>query len=181
MFICKSGWKNTYIFSLSWFTCLNLSCLFLKRYSFSSPRDWWCIQVGADPSTSSSRWKERLADPSLQSCAFLELVYSGSSIGLNADPDPAFLVNGDPDSDPGFWHHKNRKKINIFFINNWNLLTPRPQSSSKLQEKPLALRREHPALPNLKFFPFSIFALLDPDPARPKSMRIHADPDQKHC
>jgi hypothetical protein len=47
-----------------------LSCLFLKRYSFSSPRDWWCIQVGADPSTSSSRWKERLADPSLQSCAF---------------------------------------------------------------------------------------------------------------
>jgi hypothetical protein len=39
---------------------------------------------------------------------------------------------------------------------------------SKLQEKPSALKREHPALQNMKFF-FSIFvgnffALLDPDP-----------------
>jgi hypothetical protein len=39
----------------------------------------------------------------------------------------------------------------------------------KLQEKPSALKKEHPALPNMKilyFFLFLwvIFALLDPDP-----------------
>ncbi len=47
----------------------------------------------------------------------------------------------------------------------------------KLQEKPSALKREHPALQNMKilnFFLFSwvIFALLDPDP----SAQINADP-----
>jgi hypothetical protein len=40
---------------------------------------------------------------------------------------------------------------------------------SKPQEKPLALKREHPALQNMKFLNFFlflwvIFALLDPDP-----------------
>jgi hypothetical protein len=40
---------------------------------------------------------------------------------------------------------------------------------SKLQEKPLALRREHSALPKMKFMNFFvflwvIFALLDPGP-----------------
>jgi hypothetical protein len=40
---------------------------------------------------------------------------------------------------------------------------------SKLQEKPAALKREHPALKNMKFLDFFlflwvIFALLDPDP-----------------
>jgi hypothetical protein len=47
----------------------------------------------------------------------------------------------------------------------------------KLQEKPSALKREHPALQNVKilyFFLFLwvIFALLDPDPAA----QINADP-----
>ncbi len=40
---------------------------------------------------------------------------------------------------------------------------------SKLQKKPSALKREHPALQNMKFLNFFllfwvIFALLDPDP-----------------
>jgi hypothetical protein len=43
------------------------------------------------------------------------------------------------------------------------------QRTSKLQEKPSALKREHPALQNMKFLDFFlflwvIFALLDPDP-----------------
>jgi hypothetical protein len=47
----------------------------------------------------------------------------------------------------------------------------------KLQEKPSALKREHPALQNMKilyFFLFLwvIFALLDPDPAT----QINTDP-----
>jgi hypothetical protein len=46
----------------------------------------------------------------------------------------------------------------------------------KLQEKPSALKREHPALQKMKilsFFNFFvIFALLDPDPAG----QINADP-----
>ena len=59
----------------------------------------------------------------------------------------------------------------------------------KLQEKPSALKREHPALQNMKilysikFFKkilFSMFvghSLLDQDPAT----QINADPDPKPC
>jgi hypothetical protein len=38
--------------------------------------------------------------------------------------------------------------------------------TSKLQENPSALKREHPTLQNMKFFPIfgGLFALLDPDP-----------------
>jgi hypothetical protein len=61
---------------------------------------------------------------------------------------------------------------------------------------PLALKKEDPALQNIKFsyfFPIFVvtFALLDPDShcqcgsgsSRPKSIRIHVDPnpDAKHC
>ncbi len=47
----------------------------------------------------------------------------------------------------------------------------------KLQEKPSALKREHPALQTMKLVSFFllfwvIFALLDPDPAA----QINADP-----
>jgi hypothetical protein len=71
-----------------------------------------------------------------------------------------------------------RKKIYIFFSKiaiylslDLNKRTP------KLQEKPSALKREHPAIQNMKFLHFFlflwvIFALLDPDPAT----RINADP-----
>jgi hypothetical protein len=55
------------------------------------------------------------------------------------DPDHAFQVN------PGTKNLK--KKISIFIEQNCNLLIPRPSSrTSKLQEKPSALKREHPAL-----------------------------------
>jgi hypothetical protein len=63
----------------------------------------------------------------------------------------------------------------------------------KLQEKPLALKREHPALQNMKFLHFfyfcgSFFSLLNSYPdsqcgsrsSRPKSMQIYADPDEQH-
>jgi len=45
----------------------------------------------------------------------------------------------------------------------------------KLQEKPSALKREHPAIQNMKFFLWVIFALLDPEPD--PAFQINADPD----
>jgi hypothetical protein len=68
------------------------------------------------------------------------------------------------------------KKIFTNFLNqNYNLPIPRPPyRTSKLQKKPSAFKREHPALQNMKFLNFFlllwvIFALLD------------LDPDPKHC
>jgi hypothetical protein len=104
---------------------------------------------------------------------------------FNADLDPA-----DPDSGSGcrVWWPKIEKKlmagnlIYIFLIKNCNLLIPRPPLRTlKLQEKPSALKREHPVVQYLKtwkfwiFFLFLwvIFALLDPDP----STQINADPE----
>ncbi len=87
-----------------------------------------------------------------------------------------FRLNIDPDPDPGFWWPKILKNLklktfDIFFLfKNRNLLNPRPpKRTSKLQEKSSALKRDHPALQNmkiLKFFQFLwvIFALQDPDP-----------------
>ena len=55
-------------------------------------------------------------------------------------------------------------------IKNYYLPIPRlPKRKSKLQKKPSALKREHPALHNMNFLDFltllhAIFALLDPDP-----------------
>jgi hypothetical protein len=56
-------------------------------------------------------------------------------------------------------------------IKNYNLHIPRPPyRTSKLQKKPSAFEREHPALQNMKFlniffyFLLVIFALLHPDP-----------------
>jgi hypothetical protein len=63
------------------------------------------------------------------------------------------------------------KKLNFFFIKNYNLPIPRPpKRTSKLQKKPSALKRGHPTLQNMNFYNFFllllwvIFALLDPDP-----------------
>jgi hypothetical protein len=88
------------------------------------------------------------------------------------DLDPAFQVDPDTDPDPiriqGFDDQKVKKKntaeifLYLFSIKNCNLLM------SKQQEKPPALKREHPGLQKMKFFNFFlclwvIFALLDPD------------------
>jgi hypothetical protein len=68
-------------------------------------------------------------------------------------------------------------------IKNCNLLIPKPPyRTPKLQEKPSALKIEHPALQNMKilyFFLFFwvIFDLLDPDPD--PATQINADPDPK--
>jgi hypothetical protein len=71
----------------------------------------------------------------------------------DTNPDPTFKVNPDPIRIQGFDDQQNlRKKYSfiflfLFLIKNCNLLIPRrPQRMSKLQEKPSALKREHPAL-----------------------------------
>jgi hypothetical protein len=84
-------------------------------------------------------------------------------------------VNADPDPDPKILMTRNWEKItaeikfNIFFIKNYNLLLRGLlYRKLKLQKKPSALKREHPARENMKFLNFFlfllvIFALLDPD------------------
>jgi hypothetical protein len=88
---------------------------------------------------------------------------------------------------PGFWHQKT-----FLGIKNYNLPIPRPQErTSKLQKKPSALKREHPALQNMKFLNFFlllsvIFDLLDPDSeygsgsADLSESGPNTDPDPKH-
>jgi hypothetical protein len=91
----------------------------------------------------------------------------------------------DPDPDPGFYDQNlikkitAEKKIKFFWIKNYNLPIPR-QRTPKLQEKPSALKREHPVLKNMKILDFFLFLwvvfdLLDPDPD--PSTQIIADPD----
>jgi hypothetical protein len=83
------------------------------------------------------------------------LVATCQHFRLNTDPNPVL------DPDPGF-DDQNRKKLQLkilfFFIKNCNLLISRPpKRKSKLQEKPLVLKQEHPALQNIKFLTFSYF------------------------
>ncbi len=77
----------------------------------------------------------------------------------------------------GFDDQKLKKKIQLkkyylFFVQKLQFYLsqhPRPPlQTSKLQEKPSALKREHPALQKMKFidsllFSWVSFALLDPD------------------
>ncbi len=69
----------------------------------------------------------------------------------------------------------------FFLIKNCNLVNSRPpQRTHKLQEEPSALKKEHPALQNMKILYFFlhvkvIFALLDPDPD--PATQLNADPD----
>jgi hypothetical protein len=75
-------------------------------------------------------------------------------IGFNADSDPAFLVNADPDPDlmTKKWEKLTAEKIYVFLIKNWNLLISRaPERTSKLQEKSLSLKRERPQFMTLNF------------------------------
>jgi hypothetical protein len=58
--------------------------------------------------------------------------------------------------DPGFGDQKleeiQLKKMYRFLIKNLNLIILKPPlRTSKLQEKPSALKREHPALQQMKF------------------------------
>jgi hypothetical protein len=68
-----------------------------------------------------------------------------------------------PDPDPGFDDLKLKKfiaanLISIFLIKNGNLLIPwPPERMPKLQEKPSALKREHPVLKNMKILDFIRF------------------------
>jgi hypothetical protein len=78
----------------------------------------------------------------------------------DTDPDPAFQVNPntDPNPDPiriqDFDDQKLKKKNTaetfflFFLIKNCNLLMSKPQ------EKPSALKREHPAVQRMKFSTF---------------------------
>jgi hypothetical protein len=64
------------------------------------------------------------------------------------DPDPAWTKN---------WKNT-PEKVGFFSFKNCNLLIPRPpERTSKLQEKPSALNREHRALQKMKLFLNSIF------------------------
>jgi hypothetical protein len=90
-----------------------------------------------------------------------------------------------PDPDPGFNDLKLKKiyswKFYIYFLDQ-KLQFTYPLASikdAKLQEKPSALKREHPVLQNMKILDFFlflwvIFALLDPDPD--PATQINADP-----
>ncbi len=89
---------------------------------------------------------------------------------FNADPD-SFSVNADPSLDPNpapkFYSRKN--PIFTSKMKNSNLFIIRPPwKTSKLHEKPSALKREPSALQKKKFITFLLFlwanfALLDPD------------------
>jgi hypothetical protein len=57
-----------------------------------------------------------------------------------------------------------------------------PYRTSKLQEKPSALKREHPALQKMKFINcfilfWAIYALLDPYPECESGSPLNPDPD----
>ncbi len=117
---------------------------------------------------------------------------------VDSDPDPTFEVNLDPDTE--FWWPKIEKKYrrnfcHIFFIKNCNLLAPwLPYRTSKLQEKPLAFKIEHPALQKIKFINFfSIFMGHFCPPVSesgsgweswsrdPIESGSNPDPDPQHC
>jgi hypothetical protein len=83
-------------------------------------------------------------------------------LNLDPDPDQAFQVNRIRYRIriQGFDDQKNEKKcfFYIFFIKNLNLLILRPSyRTSKLQEKPSALKRDHPALQKMKLINCFLF------------------------
>ncbi len=68
-----------------------------------------------------------------------------------------FRLNNNPNPDPGFWwknKNKTAEKIKLFFDQKLQF------RMSKLQNKPSALKREHPALQKIKFLIFFCFFLL---------------------
>jgi hypothetical protein len=106
-----------------------------------------------------------LASQNMKACQpwYIGSVVEPQRNGFNVDQDPV------QNPDPKFLWPKIKKidqakKILFFYI------TMPPRRSSKLKEKPSALKREHPTLQNMKFLNFFslflwvIFALQDPDP-----------------
>jgi len=91
--------------------------------------------------------------------------------GFNVDQDPV------QNPDPKFLWPKIKKidqakKILFFYI------TMPPRRSSKLKEKPSALKREHPTLQNMKFSLFSILrAIFSPFWIRIQPTKIKATLD----
>jgi hypothetical protein len=102
------------------------------------------------------------------------------------DPD-SFDTGTDPD--PGFWWPKikkifSKKNLNFFWIKNYTLSIPRPlERTSKLQNKPSAFKREHPALKNMKFLNFFYWIswIQIRIPNRNPLTWLNPDPDPKHC
>ncbi len=81
---------------------------------------------------------------------------------FDPDPDPAFeaeyRIRIQGFDDQNYKNFTAEKKFNIFKIKNCNLSIFRlPERASKLQKKPQAIKREHPALQNMKFLILSIF------------------------
>jgi hypothetical protein len=88
-------------------------------------------------------------------------------VSIAVDPDADTDPNPDPVRIQGFDDQKlkNKNKADFFLIQ---------KLTSKLQEKPLALKRKHPALQKMKFINFFlclwvIFALLGPHRIRIQS------------
>jgi hypothetical protein len=85
----------------------------------------------------------------------------------SSNPNPSFHVNSDPDPDPGFDDQKQNKKNSwkffyIFFDQKLLgiYLSLGLLNTSKLQEKPSALKREHQALQKLNVCRWFRFAQL---------------------
>jgi hypothetical protein len=92
--------------------------------------------------------------------------------------------------DPGFWWPKigkNYSKKIFFSFSNYNFPIPwPPERTSNLQKKPAALKREYPALQNMKFLTFSTFvghfcpSGSGPDTDSLTWLNLDPDPDPKH-
>jgi hypothetical protein len=139
---------------------------------------------GSDEVTVKSSWRWLL----LQSLAAVQVWKSESSdqcCGVensDTDPDPAFQVNPDPDTDPGFWwpEIEEEKNTNENFVKSFFLLKKfaiylslglhkgrqsyrrNPQASKK---KTSSISKDEVFKCILFFWP--IFSLLDPDPGTP--------------
>ncbi len=78
--------------------------------------------------------------------AFWSVTVSVSDpVSVSSDPDPAFQAEYYSGSDPRFWWPKIEKNL-IFFYRKLQL--------SKLQTKPSALKRDYPAMQNMRILTF---------------------------
>jgi hypothetical protein len=103
---------------------------------------------------------------------------------FNTDPDPAFFLIADPDPgvpNPGLKIYSCKTFLDRKLQITYPWASIKDAQAMRVQEKPSALKREHPALQNnlkiLYFFLYLwvIFALLDPD--TDPATQINADPD----